>query len=190
MNILGISSSPRAGGNTDTILDEVLRSAKRSGAKVEKIFLNDLIFRPCQECGGCDQTGVCVLDDDMRGVYEKAARSDVLVVASPVFFGTVSAQLKSMIDRFQCIWVKSTILKEPVSVRGKRKGAFICVAAADKKDFFENSKKVVKNLFAILNVTYSGEIFCAGVDSCKGVLEKSSIIKKARLLGRRLANPK
>src|SRR3989338_242360 len=128
MNVLGISSSPRKGGNSDVLLDEALAGASSAGATVAKIVLNDLTFRPCQECGGCDTTGICVVRDDMGGVYEKFAEADIVILASPIFFGSLSAQLKMMIDRFQCAWVKKYLLKKRVTKPGKRKkkGIFLC----------------------------------------------------------------
>ena len=69
--VLGISSSPRAGGNTDLLLDEVLRGAQGAGAETEKMTLKGLSISPCRGCGGCERTGECVVRDDMYIFYEK-----------------------------------------------------------------------------------------------------------------------
>ena len=112
MDVLGISGSPNTGGFTGLLLDKALDGAKASGAHTEKIILNDLNFKACQECGGCGETGVCILDDDMRPIYEKLVKADAVVVASPIYFGNITAQLKAMIDRCHSSWMAKYILKK------------------------------------------------------------------------------
>ncbi|MBI4974861.1 MAG: flavodoxin family protein, partial [Candidatus Omnitrophica bacterium] len=155
MKILGISGSPRKGGNTDTLLDKALEGAQSAGARVEKIALNDLNFKPCQECGGCDETGICVIDDDMQLVYRSLNSADAVIVASPIFFGSVTAQVKMMIDRLQSLWVLKYVLRKAATARRKRKGIFLCVSAARKKRFFENAKSIIKIFFATLDIKYA-----------------------------------
>ncbi len=157
--MLGIAASPKRGGNSDLLLDSALCGAYGAGAATKKIVLNDLDFRPCQECGKCDKTGECVLCDDMRLVYRKLDASDTVIIASPIFFGSVSAQLKMMIDRFQCRWVAKYVLKKKGSTKKKRKGLFLCAAGSNKESFFNNAKSIVKNFFATLSIEYAGELF-------------------------------
>src|SRR3989338_6879148 len=159
--VLGISGSPRRGGNTEILLDEALEGSRSRGAKIEKIVLNDLRFKPCQECGGCDKTGKCIIEDDLEMVYEKVEEADCLIIASPIFFGSLSAQLKMMIDRFQCTWVKKYILKKRwgISGKAKRRGVFLCVSAAKKNEFFENADRIMKIFFRTLDIDYFGHIF-------------------------------
>jgi multimeric flavodoxin WrbA len=71
VKVLGLSGSPRREGNTDILLEEMLRGAEERGAKTERIIISKLKFSPCLECHGCDDTGKCVLDDDMEKVYPK-----------------------------------------------------------------------------------------------------------------------
>lgn len=178
--------SPRIGGNTDIILDRVLEAAKTKGSGVEKIVLNKLKFSPCQECENLKDDGTCIVNDDMKAVYKKIDDADVIVLASPIFFGSLSAQTKMMIDRFQCAWRAKYILKKNVYSK-KRKGIFISVEGTRRKDFFENAKSIVKNLFATINADYKEEFFCSGIDE-KGDIKKSSdLIEKAFELGKRIA---
>lgn len=184
--ILGISSSPRYGGNTDVLLDAALAGARSSGASTEKIILNCLDFKPCQECGGCDDTGVCVIPDDMRMVYKKVSNADGIIMASPVFFGSLTAQAKAMIDRFECAWIAKYILKKRFS-RKDRKGVFLCASACNKRKFFNNALSIVKNFFATIDVKFSGSLFCPGVDEEGSVTERKNAINKAFDLGRKVA---
>ncbi len=186
MNVLGINGSPRTGGNTDILLDRALEGARSRGANVEKIVLNDLNFCPCRECADLKDDGSCIIEDDMRLVYERIKYIDGLILASPIFFGSLSAQTKMMIDRFQCAWRAKYILKkEPFKKR--KAGAFISVAASDRRDFFDNAKAIVKNLFVAVNIDYREELFCRGVDKKGDILKYPEFLKKAYLLGQKIA---
>ncbi len=186
MKVLGIMGSPRIDGNTDILLDKVLEGAKSKNAKIEKIILNKLKFSPCQECAEMRDDGTCIVKDDMQTVYKKIEEAEVIVLASPIFFGSLSAQTKMMIDRFQCVWRVKYMLKKDIWNK-KKKAAFICVEASDRKDFFDNAKSIVKNLFATIGAAYKEELFCSQVDEKASVLEHQDILKKAFELGEKIA---
>ena len=97
--VLILSASPRKGGNSDTLCDQFLRGAKESGHQVEKVFLRDKKIGYCTGCGVCNKTHRCAQDDDMAEVLEKMVRADVIVMATPVYFYTMNAQMKTLIDR-------------------------------------------------------------------------------------------
>jgi len=185
MKVLGISASPRINGNTELLLDRVLQGAGSKGADTEKIILNKLKFVPCQECEKMDDSGGCLVKDDMQLIFKKIKESDAIVLASPIFFGSLSAQSKMMIDRFQCAWRARYILKKYNGYK-KIPGAFISVEGSMRKDFFENAKSIVRNLFATINAAYKYELFCPGVDAKGHILEKPECLKKAFDLGKQL----
>ncbi|HAZ10082.1 MAG TPA: flavodoxin family protein [Candidatus Omnitrophica bacterium] len=182
MKVLGINGSPRIGGNTDTLLDKVLQGARSKGADTEKIVLNELKFVPCQECEKMADDGGCLVKDGMQPVYKKIKEADAIVFASPVFFGSLSAQSKMMIDRFQCAWRAKYILKKDAGYK-KIPGAFISVEGSNRKDFFENAKSIVKNFFATVNVQYKKELFCSGIDEKGSILKHAGCLKKAFDIG-------
>ncbi len=184
MKVLGISGSPRINGNSDILLDRVLEGAKSKGADTEKIVLNKLKFSPCQECENLKDDGACIVQDDMQSVYKKIKEADVLVLASPIFFGSLSAQTKMMVDRFQCLWRAKYILKKDIGFK-KIKGVFISVEGTKRNDFFDNAKSIVKNLFATINVKYKEELFCSGVDEKGSILKHPDYLKQAFELGAR-----
>ena len=99
MKVLAISSSPRKGGNSDVLCDEFLKGAAESGHEVEKIRLAEKQIAPCAACYGCTKTHVCVRRDDMAEVLAALKAADVIVLASPVYFYSICAQMKTMIDR-------------------------------------------------------------------------------------------
>lgn len=98
--ILILSSSPRRGGNSDTLCNEFLRGAMDAGHAAEKIFLRDKTIRYCTGCSTCSLHGKpCPQQDDMPEILEKMLAADILVMATPVYFYTMSAQMKTLIDR-------------------------------------------------------------------------------------------
>lgn len=98
-NVLIISSSPRKGANSDTLCDQFYVGVLDAGHKVEKIFLRDKNIHYCTGCGHCSKAKKCSQNDDMGEILEKAIKADVIVLATPIYFYTISAQLKTFIDR-------------------------------------------------------------------------------------------
>lgn len=94
-----ISSSPRGGSNSESLCDEFLRGAREAGHKTEKIVLSEKTFGYCRGCGVCNETHVCVQRDDMADILDRMVEADVIVLATPVYFYTPCAQMKTLIDR-------------------------------------------------------------------------------------------
>ena len=105
--VLILSGSPRKGGNSDTLCDEFMRGAIAAGNQVEKIRVADENISPCKGCYYCKNSGGrCVINDGMSEILQKIIDCDVLVLASPVYFYSVSAQLKAVIDRTVARWTE------------------------------------------------------------------------------------
>lgn len=105
--VLILSGSPRKGGNSDVLCDEFMRGALESGNEVEKIRVSEKKIAPCSACYFCkDSGGKCVHKDDMAEILQKMIDADVLVLASPVYFYSIDAQLKAVIDRTVARWLE------------------------------------------------------------------------------------
>lgn len=103
--VLILSGSPRKGGNSDLLCDEFLRGAQEAGNQVEKIFLRSKKVAPCNACYFCrDNGGRCAIRDDMAEILDKMQAADVIVMASPVYFYSIDAQMKAVIDRSLARW--------------------------------------------------------------------------------------
>lgn len=98
--MLGIVGSPRRGGNTEILVDEVLRGAEEAGALVEKVILSKLDIAPCRACDACRKTGKCAQKDDMAALLEKMQCSQVWVLGTPVYWWGPTAQFKAFLDRW------------------------------------------------------------------------------------------
>lgn len=104
-NILILSGSPRKGGNSDLLCDEFARGAQEAGSTVEKVFVRAEKISPCNACYYCrDHNGECVIKDSMSDILDKMQAADVIVMASPVYFYSIDAQLKAVIDRSLARW--------------------------------------------------------------------------------------
>ena len=185
MKAVGISASPRRSGNSEILLDRALEGAASAGADIGKIVLSELDFKPCQECGGCDNSGVCVIRDGMDRIYGELDKAGAVLIASPVFFANLSAQAKMMIDRFQCAWIAKYILK-PRSPVKRRRGIFIATAGSYRKDHFKNAGSVVKAFFATIDAEYAGELFCGGIEKTLVISQDEKTLNKAYELGKGL----
>ena len=185
MKVLGIMGSPRIRGNTDLLLDEALKGARNHGAQVEKIIVDKLKVSPCREYYGCLRDGDCVIRDDMDGIYSKLLDSDAVIVASPIFFYGLTAQLKALIDRCQALWARKYILKQDLPGSG-RKGVFIAVGATRGKKLFDGAILTVKYFFEAIGVKYVDELLVTGVDKRGEIREHPTALSDAFELGKRL----
>jgi multimeric flavodoxin WrbA len=185
LKVLGIMGSPRLMGNTDLLLDEALRGAKERGAEVEKIIVDRLKIAPCREYYGCLNDGNCVIRDDMDDIYPKILAADAVIVATPIFFYTVSAQLMLLISRCQALWARKYVLKNldiPV-----KKGAFIAVGATKGEKLFDGPKLTMKYFFQAINAAYTDELLIRGVDKRGEIKDHPASLTGAYELGKKLA---
>lgn len=105
--VLILSGSPRKGGNSDILCDEFARGARAQGHEVEKVFVSEKNIAPCTGCYFCkDHGGRCVFNDDMGELLQKIIDCNVLVLSSPVYFYSICAQLKTVIDRTVARWTE------------------------------------------------------------------------------------
>jgi len=172
--VLVLSASPRKGGNSDSLCDEFVRGAVDAGNQAEKIFLRDHTINYCTGCGVCYSTHKCVLKDEMAEILEKIVRADVIVMATPVYFYTMDAQMKTLIDR--------TV---PRYLEISNKDFYFIVTAADPD---ESSLERTINGFrgftedCLDNAQEKGIIYAAGV-WLKGEVQGSPAMKQAYEMG-------
>lgn len=183
MKVLGIMSSPRIGGNTDLLLDATLNGAQSRGAGVEKINIDSLRIAPCREIYACLKDGKCAIKDDMDALYDKLVNADAVIVATPVFFYTVSAQLAALISRCQALWSRRYVLNMYIPAK---KGAFIAVGATRGARLFDGPKLTIRYFFKAINAEYTEELLIRGIDKKGEIIEHPTALKDAYELGKRL----
>lgn len=173
--ILILSASPRKGGNSDALCDAFAKGAKEAGYYVEKIFLADKNIQYCRACEVCyTNGGVCIWKDDMKDILEKMVTSDVIVMASPVYFYTINAQMKTLIDR---------TVSRYTEIAGKDFYFFVTAADQDK-EMLERSVECFRGfLDCVDDPVEKGVIYGAGLDQ-KGASKGSIYEKQAYEMGK------
>jgi len=178
MWVLGISASPRRGGNSELLLDAALEGAAGAGARVEKLVPAELDIRPCPNCDDCRETGVCTRHDDMDLVYPKLQEADRIILASPIFFLSLPASAKVMIDRCQALWIAKYVLHRPPKVPN-RKGMFISVCHRNHMSQFRPAIAVVRAWFATLDVYHSQSLLFGGIERKGEILAHPTALEEA-----------
>ena len=188
-NILAIYGSPRRKGNTTLLLDHAVEGVTETGAKVKKIVLRDLKMSPCLEIYGCKETGRCVIQDDFQMIYDQLLECRGLMLASPIFFYTVSAHTKILMDRCQSLWVKKYWINKVPYGQGelKRKGLFISVGATKGKRLFEGPLLTMKYFFDVLDMELWKTALYRGLDLEGDVLNHPDYLQEAYEAGKEFA---
>ena len=185
IKVLGLLGSPRRKGNNELLLDQALSGAQSEGAEVEKIILNELDITPCQACGGCLPAGECIIQDDMEQIYPELKLAQHLILASPVFFLDLPAQVKLLIDRCQCLWVWRSVLTHSIG-SGQRRGLLILTASCSDPRQFQPLLPPVRAFFNTLGITYWGELLFSGLEERGEVLYRSETLEQAFRAGAKL----
>jgi multimeric flavodoxin WrbA len=187
--ILAIYGSPRRRGNTATLLKHAVQGAVDAGAQVNEIILRDLKMSPCLEIYACKKEGKCAIKDDFHNVVDQILSADGLILASPIFFYTVSAHTKILMDRCQSLWVKKYwIDKVPFGQwEPKRKGLFISVGATKGKKLFNGVLLTVKYFFDVLDMELFKSLLYRSLEFEDDVLKHPEYLKEAYEAGKALA---
>ena len=179
--IIALYGSPRRKGNTARLLKKAVAGAQDAGADVEEIVLRDLKLSPCLEIYGCLQDGECAIKDDFQQVRDKILNAQGLMLASPVFFYTVSAHTKILMDRFQSLWVKKYWVDKtpPEQQTNTRKGLFISTGATKGKKLFDGMLLTIKYFFDVLDMELWKSLLYRQLDFQDDVLKHPEYLEEA-----------
>ena len=184
---VAIYGSPRRGGNTDELLDGFIAGLKSSAKfssgsglilNVEKITLSNLKISPCRECRHCSIDGKCIVNDEMQQIYPKMMECDLLIIASPVFFTSVSGHLKAFIDRFQRFWALKYELDKNIISKTDRKGILLSCAGSKTPDIFDCTKKITRALYDVLYIKYYADFLYNSIDFKGDILKDPDDLKR------------
>jgi multimeric flavodoxin WrbA len=176
MYVIGISGSPRKEGNTAILVKEVL---KHINGERNFISLAGLNLNPCNSCDRCWKENIeCVIDDDIRWIIREMEKADVIILGSPCYFGTVSAQLKMLMDRTVSICDKGT-LKNKIGA---------AVVTQDKYGSGRGGELVRETIaqFMIPDMIYAGGIIGEGGEEMGNVKRDKRAMKEAKELAERI----
>lgn len=172
--ILILSGSPRKNGNSDILCDEFAKGAVEAGHEVEKIRVAEKNIGYCRACYACRDTGACIIKDDMAEVLQKMIDCDVMVLASPVYFYSIDAQLKALIDRTVARWTEV-----------KNKEFYYIVTAADSENISAETTVACFRGYAdcVEGAQERGIIYGMGVYE-KGEVKATSAMAEAYEMGK------
>jgi multimeric flavodoxin WrbA len=180
MLIVGVSGSPRVGGNTDMILQEALAAAKEEGADVKLIRISDYNLKPCDACRTCYSTKKCVIDDDGEKVYQELLEADGIILGSPSYFQGVTAQMKIFIDRIGYL----AIARGRKDFSGKVGGV---IAVARRSGMMRTCDQMLTFVTAVRMIVPSGgRAFAIGREKGEVVKDLEGL-EGARYLGKTMA---
>jgi len=179
-SVLIIASSPRKNGNTDHLAQWAANIAQQKGYLSEIIYLRNLNFSSCIACGACIKDGQCHVMDDLQKIYPKITNSEKIVFAAPIFFQSLGALPKALIDRTQCYWATHYYLHKKVVtndvLREKRELYALLCGATNLQDTFNCAEKTLRIFASTIEAKYAGGSFFPGIDE-KGAIEKNTQAK-------------
>jgi multimeric flavodoxin WrbA len=175
MQVLGIVGSPRIGGNTDSLVNEVLAGAEEAGASTEKIILNKLNIKPCQACNACHKTGNCAQKDDMADLLDKMIQSDLWILGTPVYWWGPTAQFKAFLDR----WYHP----KHEEFKGKRVILVVPLGGGSER-YARHTTGLLEDVFNYLSIELVDSVLAPGFNRYGEVKNDTNLIKKAHKAGK------
>ncbi len=177
MNILILSGSPRKGGNTELLVEAFVKGASQKH-HVEVVSVHDYKVNPCLGCNACfkSKDNTCAQKDDIPIIYEKMAHADMLVIASPVYFYGLSAQLKTIIDRFH------NPIRDTFPIK---KMALLLVGAATLPELFDSILTEYILCLNFFKLEDAGRVLVRGVKE-KGDIKNTDALNEAFKLGQQI----
>jgi multimeric flavodoxin WrbA len=187
MKVIAFLGSPRLEGNSEILLREALRGIREKGHEVILFRPSDMNIAPCLNCGGCDTTGECVIEDDMGKIYEAIRKGDRFIIASPIFFFGLPAQIKAPIDRCQAFYCEKYLLNRSVpSGPYGRKGLLVLVGGMQKEIGYKCGGATVTAFFRTISVPEHQIVQFPGVDASGEILKHPTALNEVYEAGLKL----
>jgi len=186
MKVLIILGSPRKKGNSNLLISKVAEGVEEAGGTSEIIRLEGLDIHPCLGCGGCEKEGKCVIQDEMQEMYMKIDNADRIIIASPIYFYSVTAQTKAFVDRCQAMWSRKYILNKRLKQDVEKIGYLVSVAATKGERVFESAILTVRYALDAMDFKYGGEYVVRGADKKGVILEMPDVLEQAKEFGKKV----
>jgi multimeric flavodoxin WrbA len=185
--VLILNGSPRREGNSATLAEQVAAGAKEAGGQVETVHLHELDIQPCDACDTCQAGDIdCVIEDDMQDLYPKVSAADAIVYASPIYWFSVSAQLKLFIDRCYAMG-EDTDEPTDYALAGKKIGVVLTYGGDDPYDSGAiNAIRMFQDIFRYVPAEIVDIVYGSAMDEGE-IKENAELMKRAFELGANLA---
>jgi arsenate reductase (thioredoxin) len=190
MQVLGLQGSPRKKGNTVFMVDAFLQKSAALGAQTHLVEVDQKNIVACKEYIVCEKKGFCPIKDDMHSdIYALIRQADVVLVASPIFFYHITAQLKGLIDRCQLFWARKYKLKLNDPKYKTRRGLFMGVAATRGANLFEGSETTAKYFFDAIGAAYDGSLNFRGIEHANDLQEHATALGEINQTAEKIVSP-
>jgi multimeric flavodoxin WrbA len=195
MKVLGIIGSPRKNGNTDILVSQILKGVESGGEVGEKIYLDDFQIKACKACLGCQNTGDCIIKDDFHIILNKIKRAHRIIIGSPIYGGTVTAQTKLLIDRVNASQVVKSCTSTGVPkfsnrLKGEKMGVVVCVGDTSPIKILNQTIRIMEAFLRVLGVNVIYKIYKNRVSEKGDILKYPDILKNAFTMGTLLTETK
>ena len=190
MLILGLQGSPRRKGNTNFLLSTFMTAAEKFGARTQVIAVAQKKIIPCKEYTVCEKKGYCPIEDDVRDeIYPLLREAELVVVATPIFFYNMTAQLKAVIDRCQTFWARKYRLKLEDPGTSMRRGLLLAVGATKGKNLFEGLNLTTQYFFDAIGAKFEDSLTYRGIEGPKDMANHPTVIAEVEETAERLLTP-
>lgn len=182
MKVVGFVGSPREGGNTDILVNEVLSGAAEKGADTKVFHLNTLNIKGCQACYHCKSHEGCAIQDDMQSLYDEIIQADAIVLGTPIYMWQMTGQTKIFLDRFYALINSDLAPKHD----GKKEMVFVVAQGAGEANAFKSYIEHTVNMFNYGKLHVSDIVIAAGMGAKGDVKQHHDVITQAKTAGKEL----
>ena len=177
MLVLGFQGSPRKKGNTSFLLKNFMQAVEKLGAQTRIIEVTQKNIIPCKEYVVCERKGYCPIDDDVKTeIYPLIRQAEVIVLATPIFFFNMTAQLKAVVDRCQLFWARKYKLKLCDPAKKSKRGFLLAVGASKGKSLFEGLQLTAKYFFDAIDAGFEGSLTYREIEGPKDMAKHPEVL--------------
>ena len=177
MLVIGFQGSPRKRGNTSFLLNQFMLAVEKLGAQTRIIEVARKNIVPCKEYVVCEKKGYCPIDDDVKSeIYPLIRKAEVVVLASPIFFYNMTAQLKAVVDRCQTFWARKYKLKLADPARKTKRGFLLSVGATRGKNLFEGLLLTAQYFFDAIDARFEGSLTYREIEGPKDMAKHPNVL--------------
>ena len=190
MLVVGLQGSPRKKGNTHFLLSTFMTAAEKLGARTIVIDVTQKKIIPCKEYTVCEKKGYCPIEDDVKDeIYPLLREAELVVLATPIFFYNMTAQLKAVVDRCQTFWARKYKLKLKDPGASMRRGFLLAVGATKGKNLFEGLNLTTQYFFDAIWAKFDDSLTYRGIEGPKDMAAHPTVIQEVEEAAERLLQP-
>ena len=177
MQVLGFQGSPRRKGNTSFLLSAFMQAADKLGAQTKIVEVTRQNIIPCKELIVCEKKGYCPIEDDVKtDIYPLIRQAEVVVLATPIFFFNMTAQLKAVVDRCQLFWARKYRFKLADPAHKTKRGFLLGVGASKGKSLFEGLQLTAKYFYDAIDAQFSGSLTYREIEGPKDMSRHPTVL--------------